>query len=136
MTYKQFVNRPLILRRKVEHKIEDVQLKWTICQSSTAPLHERVQTSGGNTTESSYIRYIDAKRELEQLAEELDLARNDLRDFLYSNLKNQDADMLDWRYIGGRTVQEIAEIEGMSYQTAKNRISSANRKAICMYQKK
>ena len=135
MTYKDFVNRPLRLKRRVEHKIEDVQLKWTICQSATANMDgERVQGSTQNRTENSTLRYIDAKRELDELAGELEESRDAVRSFFYDNLSERDADILEWRYIGGRNLQEIAEIVGVEYQTIKNRMSEANRTASYKYQ--
>lgn len=135
MTYKEFVNKPLMLRRKVEHKIEDVQLKWTICQSATANMDgEKVQGSFQNRTENSLLMYIDAKRELDELAGELEESRDAVRSFFYDNLTERDADILEWRYINGRNLKEIADIVGVQYQTMKNQMSEANRNAYSKYQ--
>ena len=135
MTYEQFINRPLELIQKIEHKVEDVAFKWTLCLNTTQGLSERVQTSPSNTTDLKIIRYAQAKKELDDLQEEYDSACDDVRDFLYANLKLMDADVLDWKYCNGKSVKEIAEIRNITYSGAANRISRAEARARSKYAK-
>lgn len=135
MTYEQFINRPLELIQKIEHKVEDVVFKWTICLNTTQGLSERVQTSPSNTSDLKVIRYAQAKKELDDLQEEYDSACDDVRDFLYANLKLMDADVLDWKYCNGKSVKEIAEIRNITYSGAANRISRAEARARSKYAK-
>lgn len=133
MTYNEFVKRPNRIRRRISHKIEDVMLKESICMRTTTTLGERVQTSPTNTQEISYLRYIDAKNDLNELATELELAQTEVRDFLYDNLNYDDADLLEWRYVDGKNLTEIADKMGMAYQTVKNKMSVAEKEARRRY---
>ena len=135
MTYEQFINRPLELIQKIEHKVEDVAFKWTLCLNTTQGLSERVQTSPSNTSDLKVIRYAQAKKELDDLQEEYDSACDDVRDFLYANLKLMDADVLDWKYCNGKSTKEIAEIRNITYSGAANRISRAEARARSKYAK-
>ena len=135
MTYEEFINRPLELIQKIEHKVEDVAFKWTLCLNTTQGLSERVQTSPSNTADLKVIRYAQAKKELDDLQEEYDSACNDVRDFLYANLKLMDADVLDWKYCNGKSTKEIAEIRNITYSGAANRISRAEARARSKYAK-
>lgn len=129
MTYDEFVNRPNRIRRRISHKIEDVMLKESICMRTTTTLGERVQTSPTNSQETSYLRYIDAKNDLNELATELEIAQTEVRDFLYDNLSFIEADLLEWRYIDGKSPQEIADKMGTTYEATRQRIKRANQKA-------
>ena len=133
MTYNEFMKRPNRIRRRVSHKIEDVMLKESICMRSTTTLGERVQTSPSNVTEASYLRYIDAKNELNDLALELELAQIEVREFLYNNLSLDDADILEWRYIDGKSPMEIADKMGTTYEATRQRLKRANEKARKKY---
>ena len=133
MTYNEFVKRPNRIRRKISHKIEDVMLKESICMRTTTTLGERVQTSHSNTQETSYLRYIDAKNDLNELAMELEEAQTEVRDFFYGNLSYDEADLLEWRYIDGKTPQEIADKMGTTYEATRQRIKRANEKARRKY---
>ena len=133
MTYNEFVKRPNRIRRRISHKIEDVMLKESICMRNTSSLGERVQTSPSNTQEVAYLRYIDAKNDLNDLAAELETAQTEVRDFFYDNLNFDDADLLEWRYIDGKTASEIADKMGTTYQATWQRIKRANEKARKKY---
>ena len=129
MTYEEFINKPLDLMQKIEHKIEDVQYKWTLCTNTTQGLSERVQTSPTNTTEVRVIRYAQANKELTDLQGEYDAACERVRAFLYGNLELGDADVLDWKYCNGKSINDIAEIRNLSYTGAASRISRAETRA-------
>lgn len=129
MTYEQFINRPLELMQRIEHKIEDVQFKWTLCTNTTQGLSERVQTSPTNTTEIRVIRYAQANKELTELQEEYDDSCKSVRDFLYGELELNDADVLDWKYCSGKSISQIADIRSLSYSGAASRISRAEVRA-------
>ena len=102
---------------------------------TTASFGERVQTSPSNTQEKNYLRYIDAKNDLNELVDEFEIAQSEVRDFLYGNLSFDDADILEWRYIDGKTPQEIADKYGATYQATWQRIKRANEKAREKYNK-
>lgn len=129
MTYEQFINRPLDLMQKIEHKVEDVQYKWTLCLNTTQGLSERVQTSPTNSTEVRIIRYAQANKELTDLQTEYDEACKNVRGFLYGNLDISDADVLDWKYCNGKSISDIAEIRNLSYTGAASKISRAEVRA-------
>jgi hypothetical protein len=133
MTYNQFVRRPGDLKRCIEHKIEDVQFKWNICIGVVPSMDEKVQTSVKNTSESSILRYADAKKELDHLQRSYDAAVDEVREFLYEELKADEADVLDWRYCGDKSIGEIAEIKSLSYSGAANKVRRADMKAAQIY---
>lgn len=133
MTYETFINRPLDLMQKIEHKAEDVMFKWTLCLNTSPGLSERVQTSPKNNQDLKVIRYDDANKELIELQGEYDDACEEIRTFLYDNLDIGDADVLDWKYCNGKSTTEIAEIRGMSYSGAASKISRAEAKARKKY---
>lgn len=135
MTYEEFINKPTELMQRIEHKVEDVAFKWTLCLNTSQGLSERVQTSPNNNQDLKVIRYAQAKKELDDLQEEYDSACDDVRDFLYANLKLMDADVLDWKYCNGKSVKEIAEIRNITYSGAANRISRAEARARSEYAK-
>ncbi len=133
MNYNEFVELPNKIRRRINHKIEDVMLKESICMRSTTSLGERVQASPGNRQEESYIRYIDAKNELNDLAARLEESQTEVREFLYDNLSFEDADLLEWRYIDGKSPQKIADMMGTTYEATRQRLKRANEKARKKY---
>lgn len=133
MTYQTFINRPLALMQKIEHKVEDVAFKWTLCLNTSQGLSERVQTSPSNTQDLKVIRYAEANKQLTDLQAEYDRSCKEVRDFLYDNLEMGDADVLDWKYCNGKSTSEIAEIRGVTYAGAANRISRAEVKARKKY---
>lgn len=133
MTYEEFINRPTDLMLKIEHQTEDVAFKWTLCLNTSQGLSERVQTSPSNTQDLKVIRYAAAHQKLLDLQDEYDNACEDVRAFLYGNLKIGDADVLDWKYCSGKTTKEIAEIRNITYAGAANRISRAEAKARAKY---
>ena len=135
MTYNEFVTRPIVLRGKIDHQVEDVSFKWSICLNAVPELSERVQSSIHNTTEASILRYAQSKAELDRLQGEYDKAIADVRLFLYTNLKLEEADVLDWKYCGDKSIQEIADIKDISYSGAANRIYRADLKALRVFEK-
>lgn len=133
MTYEAFINRPLELMQKIEHKVEDVAFKWTLCLNTSQGLSERVQTSPINTQDLKVIRYAEANKQLTDLQAKYDRSCQEVRDFLYENLDVNDADVLDWKYCNGKSTTEIAKIRGMSYSGAASKISRAETKARKKY---
>lgn len=122
MTYDQFMNKPLRLRSRIEHKADDVAFKLEICLKATTALGgERVQTSRGNTTERNLTEYIDARKKLDAIIQQYNDAVEEVTTFIYDSLDFKDADLIEWKYINGKSLTEIADIMGIAYQTAKNR---------------
>lgn len=134
MTYNEFVGMPADLLQQIWHKVDDVQLKWTVCLNTVPELGERVQTSVRNNTEASIIRYSQAKGELDVLVDRYDKAVKDIRRFLYENLSADEADVLDWKYCGDKSIQQIADLKNLSYSGAANKIYRADRKAVKIYE--
>ena len=134
--YDEFMNKPLALYSRVEHQAEVVRRLENICMSTTNQMGERVQTSRQNTQEKRYVVLADAQKKLDEMASDLMKACDEVREFLYSNLSHEDADILEWRYVDGKSLIEIAEIQGLSYQTVKNRMSEADREARRRYANK
>lgn len=129
MTYSDFINRPLDLMQRIEHKIEDVQFKWTLCLNTIQGDGEKIQKSLTNTAEVRVLRYAEANRELTDLQEEYDASCANVREFLYGCLDVKDADVLDWKYCSGKSIADIAEIRGMTYSGMASRISRAETRA-------
>jgi ribosomal protein L33 len=109
------------------HKADEVAFKLEVCQKTTGSMGERVQTSPSNITEMHYADYIDANRKLQDLVKEYNEARDEVTAFLYGNLDFIDADLLEWRYINDKTLKDTAELVGIAYQTARSRMSKAER---------
>ena len=133
MTYDEFMNRPLWLYDRIQHDADHVAFLFEICVKSTGMLGERVQTSPSDRSAKSYAAYIDANDALQELVHEFNDAKNDVIDFLYENLEYEDADLLEWKYINAKDLKDIAEIKGLAYQTVKNRMSVAERRAMEKY---
>ena len=134
MTYDEFMTRPLRLGMKIQHKTDEVIIKANIATRVTTSLSERVMSSPENKTELNVLRYIDAKRELQALIDEQERVKAEVCEFLYDNLSLGDADILEWKYIDGKSIQDISDIKGIAYQTAKNKLSQADKNARKKYQ--
>lgn len=129
-SYDAFMNRPLRLRSRIEHKADDVAFKLDVCLKATSALGgERVQTPRDNSAERNLAEYIDAKEKLEQIIAEYNEAVDEVTHFLYEHLDYKYADLLEWKYVNGKELAEIAEITGIAYQTARHRSSAAERAA-------
>ena len=135
MTYDEFMNRPLWLHDRIKHDADRVAFLFEVCVKSTGTLGERVQTSPSDKSARSYAAYIDANNELQELVKEFNLAKDEVIQFLYDNLSYDDADLLEWKYINAKDLKDIAEIKGLAYQTVKNRVSVAEKRAIEKYLK-
>ena len=133
MTYSDYMNRPLRLKRKINHKVEDVRLKESACTGGAIEYKERVQVSVENGTEARYIRYIDAKRELNEMFDELQEVQDEVKAFMYGNLTPEEADVLEWKYIDGKSPQQIAQIIGTSYDATRARLSRIEKKLKKVY---
>lgn len=133
MTYDEFMNRPLWLYERIKHDADHVAFLFEVCVKSTGAFGERVQTSSTDKSSKSYAAYIDANNALQELVREFNNAKDEVIQFLYSNLNYDDADLLEWKYINAKDLKDIAEIKGLAYQTVKNRISVAEKRAIEKY---
>ena len=129
MTYEKFINRPLAIYGKILHQVDNVRRLEDVCMKATSVLSERVQTSRENTLEKNYVALADAKRELADMIAELDVVSKEVRDFLYGNLNIDDADILEWKYINGKSNSEISKIQNLTYSGATTKISRAEKKA-------
>lgn len=136
MTYREFVGRPSYLKRRVEHKIEDVRLKDEARRNATSRLEEKVQTSPANSKDLAYARYIDAKHELDRLMISLNEAQAEVRNFFMNSLPQEEADLLEWKYVDCKDLKDIADIRNLAYQTVKNKISKADKTARAIWTEK
>lgn len=130
MTYDEFMNKPLTLRDRILHDADQVAFLFEVCAKTTAVIAERVQTSPIDKTSKNYAEYIDAKGSLQELVREYNIAKDEVTQFLYDNLHYDDADLLEWKYVNGKDLKQIAEIKGLAYQTVKNGMSRAEKRAI------
>ncbi|MBQ1570219.1 MAG: hypothetical protein IIZ78_03760 [Clostridiales bacterium] len=135
MMYDEFVNRPYRMWRKILHKSDEVIRIEAICTKSTSVFGERVQSSFQNSQEKNYAILIDAKKELEELMEEHRKAEDEVRRFLYDNLTHEEADLLEWKYIDGKSAKDIAKILKEREQTVRNKVSRSDRKARAIFMK-
>ena len=129
MNYDAFMNRPSRLHDRILHKADEVAFKFEVCTRATGGMGERVQTSPENKTSKNYAEYIDANNKLTALVNEYNEARDAVTDFLYDNLEYEDADLLEWKYVNAKDLQGIADVKGLAYQTVKNKVSAAERRA-------
>ena len=127
MKYDEFMNKPLRIKRRIQHQASDVAFKMEICMKTTTHFGEKVQASQDNSTEKCLHTYIDAKAELESLLDEYRLAEETVKSFLYDNLDFEDADLLEWRYIDNKPLSDIADLLGIAYQTCKNKMHDAEK---------
>ncbi len=126
-SYDQFMNKPLRLKTRIEHKADEVAFLFEVCTKATGSWGEKVQTSPTNRSERNKDKYIDESNKLLKMIDEYEASKDEVITFLYDNLKFEDADLLEWKYINGKTLTEIAKIKGIAYQTAKNRSWRAER---------
>ena len=129
MTYNEFVTRPYRIWRRIMHKSDEVMRIEAICTKSTAVFGERVQSSFENTREKNYIALIEAKKELYELMEEHKEAQDEVREFLYDNLTLEEADLLEWKYVDGKSIKDIAILLNEQEQTVRNKASKYEKKA-------
>ena len=129
MTYDEFVTAPLRLIGKIQHKSDEVAIKMNIAMKTTTSFGDIASKPQGNRVEKSVMRYLEAKEELDSLLEELERRKAIVREFLYEALALESADILEWKYINGKSIQEIADIKNITYQSMKNKISKADREA-------
>lgn len=129
MTYDEFVTRPYRIWRRIMHKSDEVIRIEAICMKSTSVFGERVQSSFENSQEKNYVALIEAKRELGELMEEHKEAQEEVREFLYDNLTLEEADLLEWKYIDGKSAKDIAKLLNEQEQTIRNKASRYDRKA-------
>lgn len=135
MPYYEFVKEPSRIWRKIQHKSDEVLRIEAICMKTTTVFGEKVQSSFDNSQERNYIALVDAKKELTSLLEEHRKAQDEVRRFFYEHLDEEEADLLEWKYIDGKSARDIAKITGSQEQTIRNRTSKSDRKARTIFQK-
>lgn len=136
MTYNEFVSRPLEMYNRISHQVEIVQRLENICMSTTTTLSEKVQTSRQNTQEKRYATLADAQRKLNEMTGLLVEICDEVRDFFYENLTFDDADILEWKYINGKSINEISIIIDATYSGTASKISRAEKNARKAYKAK
>lgn len=129
VSYDEFMNRPLRLYDRILHQADDAAFKFEVCTRATGGMGERVQTSVENKTTRNLAEYIDSFNRLKTLTNEYNKAKDAVTCWLYDNLDHEDADLLEWKYVNSKDLQEIADIKALAYQTVKNKMSKAERKA-------
>ena len=129
MTYDEFVNKPYRIWLRVLHKADEVLRIEAICTKATTTYGEKVQSSFDNSQEKNYLALIDAKKELNELLEEHKEAESAVRSFFYGYLDADEADIMEWKYIDGKSPKQIAKIRNEQEQTIRNKISRYENKA-------
>ncbi len=135
MTYDEFITKPYMIWRKILHKSDEVVKIETVCTKATSVLGERVNSSPMNSQERNYVVLSETKKELSRLLDEYAVARDEVVAFLYGNLEHEEADLLEWKYIGAKTVKEMAELMSEQEQTIRNKMSRYEKKARSAYMK-
>lgn len=136
MTFEEYVERPQILRNRIQNQIEKIEQLENLCNQTTTILSDvKVQTNHGNKRDKYLADYIDSKKKLNDIMKQYDEAVEDLQTWLYDSLDFEDADLLDWRYCNCLKNEEMAERVGIAYSTQRKRISRANKKARDIYNK-
>lgn len=136
MTYVEFVNRPLEIYSRIAHQVEIVQRLENICLNTTTTLGEKVQTSRQNTQEKKYAALADAQHKLNKMTGDLIDICDEVRNFFYENLSFDDADILEWKYINGKSINEISIIIDATYSGTASKISRAEKNARKAYKAK
>ena len=129
MTYKEFINRPTAISRRIDHKQAEASKCFDACVRTTAAPREVMIKSGENARDVNLARYIDAQAELAKLHEDFKAVAKVTRSFLYDALKPDVADLMEYRYVDCCTVNEIAAMKSMAPQSVRNKISRGNKEA-------
>lgn len=135
--YREWIERPQQIDALCKEALQDVKELRDICEHATStinPVH--VQCSKENKTENNIMEFLTAKEKLVELEIRREQAANELREFIYSNLSNEDASILDWRYCNCKTCAEIAKILGISDSAVRGRVNRASKKLQTIYSKK
>lgn len=129
MTYDEFMGRPRRLHRRIMHQADDVAFRLEVCTKATTVMGEKTMTSFDNIAESRITSYIDAARKLEDLMGSYEGASDEVRAFLWSELGDQQAELLEWRYVHDKSLREISDMMGLAYTTVRNSMGAAERAA-------
>lgn len=133
MTYSEFVSQPISVWRKILHKNDEVARLEGLCMRATVGFSERTQRTVANNQEKNLVSLAQARRELDELVLELTKAQGEVRSFLYEVLEPKEADVLEWKYVNGKSVREIADTLQIEEQSARNKISKCDKKARRKY---
>ena len=133
MTYSEFVTQPIAMWSKVLHKSDEVARLEGICTRTTIGFSERVQNTVENTREKNLVALAQERQELDKLIAELLRVQGEVRSFFYECLSLEEADILEWKYINGKTVKEIADILRIEEQSVRNKVSRCDKKARQKY---
>ena len=133
MTYNEFMTRPLAIWRQILHKSDEVAKLEGLCLRTTASFGERVQNTVENTREKNLVALSQSKAEMNEMVAELMRVQAEIREFLYDSLRIEEADVLEWKNINGKSVKEIAETLGIEEQSVRNKLSRYEKKARARY---
>lgn len=133
MNYNEFVTQPIAVWRRILHKRDEVAKLEEICLIANSQLGERVQSSIENRKEKSLVAYAQSKNELNEMIDELMVVQAEVREFFYECLEIDEADVLEWKYVNGKSIKDIADILGVEEQTARNKVCQYDKKARKLY---
>ena len=133
MTYDEFVTRPLVIWRQILHKSDEIARLEGLCLRTTVSFGERVQNTVENTREKNLVALSQSRAEMDEMIADLMQVQAEIREFLYDCLKVEEADVLEWKYINGKSVKEIAETLDIEEQSVRNKISRCEKKARSKY---
>jgi RNA polymerase sigma factor (sigma-70 family) len=126
---EKLIELPQRIDELCKEALQDAKELRDICEHATStinPVH--VQCSKENKVENNIVAFLTAKEKLVELEIRREQAANELREFIYANLSNNDASILDWRYCNCKACAEIAEILGISDSAVRSRVNRARRK--------
>lgn len=135
MTYDEFMAQPKKVWGRVLHKADEVFRIETVCLKSTTVLGERVQSTFENSLEKNYVALAKSKDELGKLLMLHKEKQEEVRGWLTDNLNEEDADLLEWRYVNCKSPKEVARLLGEQEQTVRNKQSRADQRARKLFGK-
>ena len=117
--FENFIYQPQIIDRRVKHQITE-----------TEGLKSRSLRLKNNFTKQMYL---DSKKKIPELMIEYESAYDSVVEWLYNNLKNEEAEILELRYLQDLSIKEISIQLHLSDGGARERIKRAMKKAEQIY---
>ena len=117
--FENFIYQPQIIDRHVKHQITE-----------TEGLKSRYLRLKNNFTKQMYL---DSKKKIPDLMIEYESTYDSVVEWLYNNLKNEEAEILELRYLQDLSIKEISIQLHLSDGGARERIKRAMKKAEQIY---
>ena len=138
MDFDTFVSQPQRMQDRIAHQLQKAERLRAQCESATTIYSDigKIQSTSINKREIWLTRYIDSKQSVASAMEEYDRVSSEVRDWLYENLSEEAASMMEYKFIDGLNYEEMSEVTHYAYQTIKAKMSRYIREAKAIYQQK